>query len=314
MSKLRKIFAVALMVTVAFSMTACSGGMSLYINAKAGDSYKYHVTTNSTTAFEANGEKVQSVQDMTTDYTVDVKDVDAEGNLTMDYRYDALKLDIESEGDQESYDSKTADANDPRAKLYGSMIGKGFTTKMTKFGEIKEVNGVDELLDSMINSIDDQGYEDADEVKEQLRETLKQSFGDEALISMLQQSTKVYPQGEIKVGDTWETGYSINSIIQMEISVKYTLEKVEGTTAHVAVTANIETDGAKPGVFMNVPVKSTLNGTMMGNIRMDTTNAFLAEGEINQELEGNIAVDISEEQSVELPMKISMKTTYTMVK
>lgn len=314
MSKLKKIFAVALMAMVAFSMSACSGGMNLYINAKAGDSYKYHLVSNTASTYEANGEEITSTQEMTTDYVINVKDVDAEGNVTMDYKYDALKMSAESEGVVQSFDSKSPDLNDPTAKIYNSLIGNGFSVKMTKFGEIKEIDGVDALLDSMVDSFDLEGAEETEELKTQLKETLKQSFGSEALISMLEQSTNIYPQKEVKVGDSWETKYGINAIIQMEVTVKYTLEKVEGTTAYVAVSANIETDGEQPGTFMNIPVNSTLKGTMKGNIKMDTTNAFLSEGEFTEELEGSLSVAISEEESFELPMKATIEMNYTMAK
>ena len=39
------------------------------------------------------------------------------------------------------------------AMLYNGMVGKGFKVKMSKNGEVKDIIGVNDLLDSMIDSI-----------------------------------------------------------------------------------------------------------------------------------------------------------------
>ena len=103
---------VALIVAVmALSLSACNSGLALYVNVNVGDSYKYHIEMDQTMNVEQSGQSVETNQNMVYDFIVSVNDVDSEGNITADYKYDALKIDIESNGAKQSFDSKNANAS-----------------------------------------------------------------------------------------------------------------------------------------------------------------------------------------------------------
>jgi len=113
--KSKRILVVLVATVMVFSLISCNLGLALYINAKAGESYKYHVeTTNQNIAF---------------DFIATVNEVDSEGNLTVEYKYDAMKFDMDANGINESFDSKDANSDNPMAAIYNSFIGKGFTAK-----------------------------------------------------------------------------------------------------------------------------------------------------------------------------------------
>ncbi len=309
------------MVTLlAFSFSSCNGKLALFINAKSGDSYKYHVEVNQTTNVEYGEETSKNAQNMVTDFIITVDDVDSEGNLAMSYKYDAIRIDSESGGSKQTIDSKNADSEDPFSELYNSFIGKGFSVKMNKFGEVKEVNGVDELFDSMLASLGIDEDEDSQEFIEAMKEGLKDSYGEQALKSTIEQSTKVFPQmGNIKVGDSWTVDNSFNSITNIDIKITYTLEKVEGNIAHISVKSDIESDGSKTNNYMGMEMSADLSGKMTGIIKVNINNGFLSEGEIEQEISGKMnlmmpEIDGSEGESIELPMSFTTKATYSTTK
>ncbi|HHV29487.1 DUF6263 family protein [Acetivibrio mesophilus] len=311
---------VALIVAVmALSLSACNSGLALYVNVNVGDSYKYHIEMDQTMNVEQSGQSVETNQNMVYDFIVSVNDVDSEGNITADYKYDALKIDIESNGAKQSFDSKNANADDSMSAIYSSFIGKGFTAKMTKYGEIKEISGVDNLLNSIVDSMDLGEDEVAQVFKEQTKESLRQSFGDEAIKSAVQSAT-VFPDTEsIKVGDTWTVDNSVKTIVDMKMTTTYTLDKVEGEIAYISVKADYKSDPSTASDYMGMQMTTDLSGTMTGSIKVNTKNGFLSEGQMTQEYSGKMSIVVPameglESQTVEIPMDSKGTITYSTTK
>lgn len=171
--KSKRILVVLVATVMVFSLISCNLGLALYINAKAGESYKYHVETVQTVDVKQNGQKITTNQNIAFDFIATVNEVDSEGNLTVEYKYDAMKFDMDANGINESFDSKDANSDNPMAAIYNSFIGKGFTAKMTKYGEVKEIGGVDDLLNSIVDSVD----LGDDEGAQNLKEKNKRKFG-----------------------------------------------------------------------------------------------------------------------------------------
>lgn len=311
--RLKRILAVLLMAAMIFSMSGCNGNLALYINAKAGDVYKYHMVVNTTSDVETSGQKISTVQDMTQDFSVKIDEVDSEGNMSIAYTYDAVKLTNEAMGQKTTIDSKNTDASDPMSKMYSSIIGKSFTVKMSKLGEIKEVNGLSELMDSMISS-GLAGDESTEAIMGQVKDQLKQNFGDEAMKSSLEMTTKVFPKEGVKPGDTWNTTFSLNAVVKLDMTINYTLEKVEGEIAYVDMKADFKTDGSKAANFGGMEMKADLSGTMTGKMKVNVKNGFLSEGEMTQDMSGKMEVEIAGAGKMDMPLKSVSKVTYSTVK
>ncbi len=304
-----------LLIIAVFILAAagCNNKLALYINVKEGDSYKYHVVSETETEIEAEGQAMKTVQTMVSDYSVDVNSVDSNGDITMDYKYQTLKVDVDAAGVKQSYDSENPVEGDPLSGVYDGMIGKGFTVVMDKYGVIKEVGGIDELLNSIIDSIEGDGNdEELDALKEQLKGTLQQSFGDEAITSMLKPTTEIFPKEEKKVGDSWENSYDIKAIVEMNITTRYTLDKLEGDIAHISISGEFETQDSEGVNMLGIEMDTDLKGTMSGAIKINKNNGFLSEGEIEQLMEGKMSFEVPEQGKMEMPMKVTSKTSYSL--
>ncbi len=319
MLRLRKVLSALLISGMVFSLSACNSNLALFINAKAGDNYKYHMLMNQTTNTETMGQKTTSKQEMTTDYTISVADVDSEGNLTLNYKYDAVKMNIEANGTKQTIDSNTTDSSDPTSGIYKSMIGKGFSTKMTKYGEVKEISGIDEMINSMVESIDTGDNEEMAAFIEQTKVSLKESFGDETIKSSIQQSTNIFPKNGVKIGDSWDVNSSIKALVPMDIKTTYTLDKVEKGIAHISLKSEYKTDNSKASDFMGMKMTTDLSGTMAGTIRVNIKNGLLSEGEITQNMSGKMSINVpasdgAAEQTIDTPMDSISTITYTTTK
>ncbi len=319
MLRLKKVLSALLISGMVFSLSACNSNLALFINVKAGDNYKYHMLMNQTTNTETMGQKTSSKQDMTTDYTISVADVDSEGNITLNYKYDAIKVDMETNGTKQTIDSNASDSDDPTSGMYKSLIGKGFSTKMTKYGEIKEVSGIDEMINSMVESIDSGDSEEMAAIIEQTKASLKESFGDEAIKSSIQQSTNIFPKTSIKIGDSWDVNSSIKALVPMDIKTTYTLDKVENGIAYVSLKSEYKTDNSEASDFMGMKMTTDLSGTMTGTIKANIKNGFLSEGEITQNMTGKMSINVPAsdgvaEQTIDMPMDSVSTVTYTTTK
>lgn len=314
--KLQRFFTTLLTVAMVFSLSACNSSLGMYINVKSGDVYKYHTLTSITSNTEISGQSSTANQDTTTDFKITVDNIDSEGNFTMNYVYDHIKFESEANGTKQTYDSNNTDTDD-FSDVYKSIIGKGFTTKMTKYGEVIEVSGVDDLIDTMVKSmnpdITDETY------IEDTKKSFKSTFGDSALKSLVQQSTKIFPENNIKVGDSWDIENTINSIVEINTKTTYTLDKIENKIAHISVKSDFTTDSSKTNDYMGMDMTTDLSGKMTGTIRVDTTNGFLSEGEMTQNMSGKMSVVVpsiqgSEEQTVDIPMDSTSIVTYSTTK
>jgi len=96
--KSKRILVVLVATVMVFSLISCNLGLALYINAKAGESYKYHVETVQTVDVKQNGQKITTNQNIAFDFIATVNEVDSEGNLTVEYKYDAMKFDMDANG------------------------------------------------------------------------------------------------------------------------------------------------------------------------------------------------------------------------
>lgn len=187
---------------------------------------------------------------------------------------------------------------------------------MTKYGEIKEISGIDNLLNSVVDSVDFGEAEGAQALKEQMKESLKQSFGDESIKSAVQSAVIFPDKGNIKAGDTWTVEDSVKSFVDINVTTTYTLDKIEGDTAYISVKADLKTDSSNSADYMGMDMTADFSGTVTGNIKVNIKNGFLSEGQITQEISGKMSLVIPamegiESQTIELPVDYKTTITYT---
>lgn len=315
MKRLKRIMSVVMVTGLLASLTACNPGLELYINVEKGDNYNYHLISKTTTNMEAEGQKIKTIQEMNTDYGIKVEDKDKEGNMSLRYTYDALKIDIDTDGTKMSYDSKNQSKDNPLSKVYGAIIGKGFSCKMNKLGEVQDISGVDEMMNSMLDVIDVKDDPDAAATKEQLKSTLQENFGGEALKSSIQQSTKIYPQGMVKVGDSWETSYDMKLLGTTTVTTKYTLDKLEGEIAYVTMTADMTLGNGNTTKIMGMDMKYDLKGKITGNLKINKNNGFLCDGTMKLDMNGSLGyTDPTTKKEASIPMDITSDMTFSTTK
>jgi hypothetical protein len=286
--RLKRLLSGVIVTGLLVSLTACNSGLALYIDVEKGDNYNYHLVSKTTTSMDANGQKVKTVQDTTTDFGITVEDKDEEGNMNLKYTYDALQVEMDANGTKMSFDSKKQSEDNPLSTVYGAIIGKTFNCKMNKYGEVQEISGIDEMMNSILDETQVKDDPNAEALKEQIKNTLNESFGDEAIKSSIQQSTMIYPKGTVKAGDSWETSYDMKLLGNTNVKSKYTLDKLEGEIAYVTMTADMSFGDGESTKVMGIDMKPDLKGTITGNLKINKNNGFLCDGTMKLEMKGSM--------------------------
>lgn len=296
-------------------LSGCQNTLNLKFNMKKGDKYKVAVTSSQKITEEINGQKMIVDQAMKTTYLYNVTDVASDGTTTINIKFDAISVKMSAANQTYEFDSsKPADKTDEQGLAYSSLVGQSFTVKYSQDGKVKEITGIDKLFTNVIDKLNIQDQT----AKDTLTETLKQSFGDEALKESLGSMTEMYPENKkIKVGDSWEDKQTISVGYPMTINNKWTLKSDENGILAMDVDSSIDANNSsEPMEFMGVKVKYALKGNEKGTIELTKSNGFIQSGEVTQNITGTMNIEASDimPEGMSIPMTMEGKTIYQVTK
>lgn len=316
MKKVKRTLSFLCIITLAMSiLLGCENSLDIKFNVKKGDKYKVVVTSVQKVAEDLSGQKMNIDQTIKVGYLYDITDVADDGTAAVNIKFDTVALNMSSGSTTYEYDSsKKADSNDPQSLAYGALVGHSFTAKIGEDGVIKEVSGVDKILSDIIDKLQlsDQN------LKNSISESLKQSFGDEAIKQGLGSMTNIYPNDKkVKVGDSWESKQTIAAGYPMIINDKYTMKENKGDIITLDVDSTIDADNSSnPMDLAGLKIKYTLKGTQKGTMKLTKSNGFIQSGEIDQNVTGTMAVEANSQLpgGISIPVSIEAKTSYEVTK
>ncbi len=299
-----------LMVTL---FSACDNISDIQLNVKTGDKYNVTQSTEQKISMDANGQKIDVTQIITTGYTYNITDVTKDDLATISVTYDTLSVKQTSVDGTKEYDSKKSNSKaDPQNIIYNSMIGHGFTFKVSKDGKIKSIDGVNKMLDNILTKLD--GFDAI--TKAELVNYLKQNFGDDAIKESLSQMTEVYPDKDkkIKMGSSWKSEETIAYGFPMKLNNVCKLKELKNGVYTVNINSKISAnDDGKELDLAGLKMKYKISGNENGTIKLNKDNPFIQNGELSQSLKGTAEVNVSE-QNLSIPVTIESKISYTVKK
>ncbi|MDV3426271.1 MAG: DUF6263 family protein [Bacillota bacterium] len=304
-----------IIVLIISILSGCQNTLDIKFNVKKGDKYKVVVTSAQKISEEISDQKMNIDQTLKTSYLYNVTDVDSNGTATVDIKYDAVSVKTAAGNQTYEFDSsKPNDKADVQGSAYKALVGQSFTVKISQDGSIKEIKGIDKLFTNIIDKlqISDQ------KTKDTLTDTLKQSFGDDAMKQSLGSMTEMYPKNKkIKVGDSWEDKQTISVGYPMTINNKWTLKAIEGDILTLDADSSIDANNSsEPMDLMGVKVKYALKGTQTGTMKLTKSNGFIQSGEVNQNITGTMNMEANDilPNGMSVPLTMEGKTTYEVTK
>ena len=275
------LFLIAILVSgLSFTLyTSCktSSGASaskmLKFNLEKGQEYNYEMVWDMTQTMMGQ-ENAFSIGAF---YTIDVTENNA-GVRTMIGTYKKFNMTVNMMGMQIDIDtdkvmnmgSKNSGEKNPIAmmkKVFSSIIGKSFTMKADEEGKILEVSGFKEMIGSMLDSLELDETE-----REQGMAALTDQFNQESVKDQFAQMFYIFPNKEVKVGDSWEKNYTAGGKMPGKYSTTYTVKEIEGDYVTLDSKAKIESEG-EVGV----------SGTQTGNLIVDSKTGLVVDAKFDQE-------------------------------
>lgn len=321
--KYKKVFGTFFIIIIlTFCLAGCSKTSVLRLNVKKGEKYRVTVATDQKiTLNTSNQNEVTSVNSvipnmqinkvLTTAYIYNIEDVDNSGTATVKVSYDFINMKISGGGQTSEVDTRKSEfKNTPDGKAYSEMLKNSFTLKINKDGKVKDITGVNEMIDKSLSSIE---LNDTD--KKTLSTLLKENFGEEAIKGIFNSITDVYPSKEIKEGTSWKTEQKVNYGIPMTVSTNWKIVNIKNEIVNVDTNSNVNADSSDTLNVMGIKINYNIKGIQKGNVKINQNNGIMQNGDYRQNLSGIVDIIIPKssttaEQKVTTPVKIDGTIKY----
>ncbi len=240
--------------------------IELKYNLNEGDTYIFVTDMEQDITFEAMGQTTTLDQVMSIQMTSLITGIEGD-DIKQDFTFDKIKMNQSIFGMEIVYDSEDS----------STFTGMG--------GQIAaEMNKV---IGSTIKVImDDRGN---------IKDMDLSSFSDNSDLSNNLSSGNtyaVYPDGKVKVGDSWETDIKPLEDSEMKVHMSYTLLKVSRKEAVIGIEGTVSANEIQGQEIR-------LNGTTVGEMIVDTKTGML----INSVIDLELAMDL-EQGGVKIPATI----------
>ncbi|HQV59280.1 MAG: hypothetical protein IPQ25_19345 [Chitinophagaceae bacterium] len=292
-------FSLLLVTAVAFSFIFCFSSCQstrsattsrmLKFNFEKGKGYDYEMNINMNQEIMGSPTKL----DISTYYSMDVQEDDGTVK-TLQTKYDRFKINMDVMGMQLDVDTDKPlpatgeeDMNPMSkvSKLFAAIKGQEFTMKVDAEGKILEVKGFKEMAESIVSSmdIDDKGGK---EESEKMKKQFDQQFNDKNIREQFERVLYIFPNKEVKVGDSWEKSTNMAGQLTGKMNSTYTVTDIEGDM--VTLEEKTKIGSAEEG--------AELEGEQNGILVVDSRTGLVVTADLVMNMTakaGGIAIDIN---------------------
>jgi hypothetical protein len=278
---MKKTISTYLFIALLFALAGCktasnTASKPLSFNLSTGKSYDYDMRYEIDQSMMAQNTKMT----LGTLYSVDVLS-DSAGIKTLkgtyrNFRMKADMMGIAIDIDTDKPDTSKPDPGNPMAmmsKVFRMIKGATFTMKIDKKGNVLAVTGAEQFRDMIVAYADSMGADEAD--LQSAREAFSQQFNEEAVKSQFSQIFTIFPDKEVKIGDSWEQVTSTNAPMAAKNTTKYTVKEIEGDM--VTLTSKTKMEGTDKSKF-------DLEGDQEGNLIVNSKTGLVVQAEYNQNM------------------------------
>jgi len=212
-----------------------------------GESLRYEMTYG----MDMNIADMEIKQEILSAFTMGVQEVNADGSATVEMRYDRVKikmsgvLEVEYDSDapkKEGGEKKEGEEGMPdiagmMSRAMGVMVGKSFTVRMSRKGEMSDIKGFDKIMEAMAKEFGAEGG----------GEMLKGMYSEDQVRQMFQSGFGFVPNRAVAKGESWDNNaeFKLEQLGTMSMKSKLTLRDIkrEGKEAAIKMDTKIDVKG-----------------------------------------------------------------------
>lgn len=272
----------------------------LQLDLEEGAVYRIRMLTTQDISQSFEGQTFDVSQTMGFEYTYTVTSRDPDGSAWVDVSYTRAIFESDTPFGTDTYDSADPPAQIPEgAEGFAAVVGSGFSMRIGSDGEILEIVGLDEMIDQMLSELD---LPDP-EIRQAFELTIREQYGDEAMKDQLGGLLFDFPEGSLRVGDTWTSTQETTAMFPVVVENTYTLLDFDESTALIEVRSEISSGTGEGGMDMGLfAFDFTISGSQEGMIQVDLKTG-LTNSIIEQSLMGEMTI-VVEGEEVSVPLNI----------
>lgn len=280
---MRKLSIIA-MCLVASVLVACGGGgngekYDLYYKLEPGKTYSQVMSVDMDIKQNIMGQKVD--MGITMSFGMDYAVIDTlNGMISCNAIFTTIEMGMTTPMGNFSFSSEETSSSVNSmipvdiSGMFRAMKGSAFGLTMTKYGEVKSMTGLEEMIDVMFDSMDLSPSEIA-----QAKSIMAQSFNEEKMMEQMK-NMAIYPTHPVAIGDSWESTMKTD---QMDMDNTYTLKSVSDTEVIIEVKSKIKSmrmDNAS----------GTLSGKQEGKTTVHRASGWIKSASIKQKISGTVTM------------------------
>ncbi|CAG5080689.1 DUF6263 family protein [Parvicella tangerina] len=297
-------------VSLVFSSCTSGDSHEIVLNLEEGETYSYYVVGVVDIQQELNGMKMNQYVKASSLINYTVKETSGD-DILMEVKYEKVKMYMDMGVGQEiEIDSENPDPSNPASMSLEKMKDHSFSIRISKYGEIIEFIGLDDLTDKVIESMEFDNYM----IKNQVRNFLEQTYSEGTLIVAYEPMFNFYPAMSVREGDEWEKeNIGENHLGKLE-TFTYTLESIDDDTYLIEGEGELaELSDPKPIDINGNKIVYHLNGDVTTSFELDAETGWVVNGEIIQSASGinDLTISALGGQEMAVPMKYKSTITFS---
>ena len=303
MKSIKKITGVlVLTILMLASTTVDAKKIKLQLKLNKGDKFTIEMTSKQDMNQTIMGMDQNVKVNMTYDYLFEVKEMD-KSSYTIDVTYTKIQYKQESMMGDVEYDSENIPEGelDESIKLYNALMGQKFSAKINTKGEILEIIGSDDMINSIIKKMDLK----KEETKATMIEGVKTQYNKENLKSDLSKIIICFPSKKLKSGDTWKENKELRGNFTVDSENIWKLNSIDDNTIELEINSKLSpVKDAGPVIAMGMEITQKISGDEKGTAILDKKTGLISEFVKTQNLSGTVFV-----KSEQLPEDMSWPIT-----
>ncbi len=279
-------------------MPFCKGQEKLQYNLKKGDVFQIRQVARQDIVQEIDGASHEVTNDIsgTLEFKVTGKTEDTY-SIDITFRDLWMKMTSSMQGEVLNVNARELDPENVQSRIFHSLLNEPVHLVMKANGDILEVKGGDSIVAKMVKA---SGLQEAFAVN-MLRSSLKNEFGSKAMSESYEQMTFIYPDRNIKVGDTWKNSYSG----KLKAETLWKLDSVNTKNVSISGIANILVKIEEPATTM------VLDGTQNTRVTTDKKSGFILKMRVDGVTRGYSTLAQMGDQKI--PTTITSTITYELI-
>jgi len=188
---------------------------SLNMKPQKGDVFRYKmkaITNSKEKSPMTKDTEISSTQDIDYYFSEEVSEVASTGIITYKIIFDSINIVSSMEtGDSSvsfTYNSNIKDSiySKPDFIQYNSIMNEEFFARVSPLGEVSEIYGLERVYENMFKAL-------GDTLDDAQKESLRSSFGKEAIQAVLQQQFQIFPENAIYKDSSWTRSYDTQIMV-----------------------------------------------------------------------------------------------------